>query len=64
MSTSLCSLPSSASRQRAVAFVLRLTQGTRLEPQAHEQHLLQQFVEGTLTLEELTRLLEAPLTAS
>jgi hypothetical protein len=40
-------------RQQVVHFVLTLTQGTRLEPRAPERQLLDEFVRGALTLEQV-----------
>ncbi|KAA9327714.1 hypothetical protein F0P96_17210 [Hymenobacter busanensis] len=51
-------LSSPVQRQQAVAFVLRLAQGTRLEPLVPEQQLLAEFVAGELTLDELEVQLE------
>lgn len=40
-------------RRRALAAVLTLTEDTRLAPSAYERELLDRFVRGELTLEQL-----------
>jgi hypothetical protein len=45
-------------RERAVAWALTITQNTPLAPKQHEQQLLNQFVAGELTLDEVISLLE------
>ena len=45
-------------RERAVAWALTLTRNTRLAPKQHEQQLLNQFVAGELSLDEVITLLE------
>ena len=40
-------------RQRVVTAMLRVTRGTRLEPQAGERLLRGRFVRGQLTLEQV-----------
>lgn len=40
-------------RRRALVLVLTLTEGTRLEPLAYERELLDRFVWGELTLDEV-----------
>jgi len=52
-------LDTESGRQRLVTVALNLTRGTALAPEAYEQMLLDQFVRGVLTLDEvLTRLNE------
>ncbi|GAB3244304.1 hypothetical protein GCM10027346_41860 [Hymenobacter seoulensis] len=46
-------------RQRLVTVALRLAEGTRLMPQPYERMLLDQFVRGNLTLDQVTAYLEA-----
>ena len=45
-------------RERAVAWALTITQNTRLAPEPHEQQLLNQFVVGDLSLDEVITLLD------
>lgn len=45
-------------RQRLLTAVLNLVHGTRLEPQAYERMLLDQFVRGELTIEQVQAQLE------
>ena len=47
------------SRRRLVAAALNLTQGTPLAPNQYEQMLLDQFIRGTLTLDQVLTLLES-----
>ena len=58
-------LPPSASlldtehgRQRLVTVALRVAEGTRLMPKQYERMLLDQFVRGNLTLDEVVARLE------
>jgi Sensors of blue-light using FAD len=53
------SLQTEAQRRKAVALVVALTANTHLEPQRYERQLLDQFEQGTLTLDEMTELLDA-----
>ena len=46
-------------RRRLVQTALLLTQGTPLAAGAYEQQLLEQFVMGQLSIEEVVALLEA-----
>ncbi|SMB81467.1 hypothetical protein SAMN00120144_4300 [Hymenobacter roseosalivarius DSM 11622] len=46
-------------RQRLVTAALRMAQGGHLMPKAYERMLLDQFVRGTLTLDEVIACLEA-----
>ncbi|WP_157780922.1 antitoxin VbhA family protein [Hymenobacter sedentarius] len=50
--------PAEQSRQRAVAFALALTRDTRLAPQPYEQMLLDQFVRGEMTIDQVLSSLE------
>jgi hypothetical protein len=45
-------------RERAVAWALNITQNTPLAPKYHEQQLLDKFVLGELSLDELISSLE------
>jgi hypothetical protein len=47
-------------RRRLVQATLQFTQGTTLAAGAYECQLLEQFVTGQLTIEEVVALLEAP----
>jgi hypothetical protein len=47
-------------RQRLVTMALNLTADTSLAPGEQERHLLQEFTRGTLTIDEVLALLEAP----
>ena len=40
-------------RERAVAWALTITQNTHLAPKHHEQQLLEKFVLGELSLDEV-----------
>lgn len=44
-------------RRKAVAWVLTLTENTRLAPHTYEQHLLDRYAHGELTLDDIPRLL-------
>lgn len=46
-------------RQRMVTVALNIACGTYLMPKAYERRLLDQFVRGNLTLDEVTARLEA-----
>jgi hypothetical protein len=46
------------SRQRIVAAALSMTRGTHLEPSSYEQMLLEQFVQGKLTIGQVLEQLE------
>jgi len=46
-------------RQRLVTVALNITQGTALAPEAYERMLLDQFVRGVLTLDEVLARLDA-----
>jgi hypothetical protein len=46
-------------RRRLVKMAVLLTQGTPLAAGAYEQHLLEQFVVGQLSIEEVVALLDA-----
>lgn len=46
-------------RQRLVTAALNLTQGTTLAPKAYKRMLLDHFVRGTLTLDEVLARLDA-----
>jgi hypothetical protein len=46
-------LQTEAGRQRALAFALALTEGTRWAPSCYERELLDRFVWGELTLDEV-----------
>ncbi len=52
-------LATEQSRQRLVKAVIAFTEGTALFPQAYEQQLLDQFVRGRLTIDEVVYYLEA-----
>ncbi len=41
-------------RQKLVAFARLLVQGTPLEPMAYEQQLLQQFIDGEVSIDEMS----------
>ena len=45
-------------RQRLVTAALRIAEGTRLMPKQYERMLLDQFVRGNLTLDEVVARLE------
>jgi len=49
----LSALSTPHARRRAVEVALRLVAGTPLAPNAYEQELLDQFVQGDLTLDQL-----------
>lgn len=53
------SLETPDQRRKAVALVVALTANTHLAPQRYERQLLVQFEAGTLTLDEMTALLDA-----
>ncbi|HET9505013.1 MAG TPA: hypothetical protein VFO93_15835 [Hymenobacter sp.] len=46
-------------RRRVVQAALRLTEGTPMAASTYEQQLLEQFVCGQLTIEEVIRLVDA-----
>jgi hypothetical protein len=46
-------------RRRVLAFAQPLTHGTQLTPTPAEQHLLEQFVRGDLSLDQLLTALES-----
>ena len=46
-------------RRRLVQAALRLTEGTAMAASPYEQQLLEQFVLGQLTIEEVVALVEA-----
>ena len=46
------------SRERAVAWALTITRNTPLAPKHYEQELLEQFVEGQLSIDEIITHLE------
>jgi hypothetical protein len=46
-------------RQKAVAWVLTLTENTRLAPHPYEQHLLNRFAQGEITLDDIPPLFAA-----
>jgi hypothetical protein len=46
-------------RQQLVTAALDFVTGTTLFPSQHEQHLLAQFVQGSLTIEQVIEQLEA-----
>jgi hypothetical protein len=46
-------------RQRALTAALNITRGTVLAPMEYEQQLLNQFVSGELTIDDVLALLEA-----
>lgn len=46
-------LPSEAQRRRAINWALALTTDTPLEPEYYERHLLEQYAQGALTLDEV-----------
>ena len=52
-------LSTEAVRQQAVRFALRLTEGTLLAPANYERMLLEQFVRGDLTIDQVLARLEA-----
>ncbi|AMR25453.1 hypothetical protein A0257_22435 (plasmid) [Hymenobacter psoromatis] len=55
-----CSWPNTEhGRKRLVTVALNITQGTRLMPKPYEQMLLDQFVRGNLTLDEVLAHLDA-----
>lgn len=54
-------LDSTSSRQRAVAFALALAENTSLQPAEWEHTLLQLFIAGELSLDELEARLESAL---
>lgn len=41
-------------RQKLVSFARLLVQGTPLEPMAYEQQLLQQFIDGEVSIDEMS----------
>ena len=47
-------------RQRAVTFALALTRNTSLAPQPYEQMLLDQFVRGEMTIDQVLTCLDNP----
>ena len=47
-------------RQLAVRFALRLTENSPLAPKQYERLLLEQFVHGELSLDQVIAQLEAP----
>ena len=51
-------LSSEPARRRAVDLVLNLAENTPLAPQAYERLLLEQFIRGELTIEEVIVQLE------
>jgi hypothetical protein len=46
-------------RQRWVSLTLSITKGTSLAPDPYEWELLQEFIEGSLLLDEVLDLIEA-----
>ncbi len=50
-------LPSEAQRRRAIDWAISLTTDTPLEPEHYERHLLEQYAQGALTLDEVLTLL-------
>ena len=58
MPESAALLTTTAGRQRLVTTVLNLTRDTALAPTPSEVHLLEQFVRGNLTLDQVLACLE------
>lgn len=50
-------------RRQLVQMALRLTEGTTMTASPYERQLLEQFVVGQLTIEEVVTLVEATLPA-
>ena len=59
MQQSSSALTTEQGRRRLVAAALNLTQNTPLQPREYERMLLDQFVRGTLTLDQVISLLDA-----
>lgn len=51
----------SSNRRKAVDFALNMVKDTQLEPGVYERMLLEQFVQGEITLEEVELLLHREL---
>ncbi len=47
-------------RSRAVTWALEITENTSLAPSPYERHLLDEYVRGTLSIDEVIELLEDP----
>jgi hypothetical protein len=52
-------LESEEGRRRLVASILTLTENTRLAPDTYEQELLEQFVRGEMTIDDVLSRLDA-----
>jgi hypothetical protein len=59
MANSSSLLNTEQGRRRAVRFALTITRDTPLAPRLHEQRLLDQFVRGELSIDEVLANLEA-----
>lgn len=57
---SIPSLQNVEERKRAVGWVLRFVENTTLDPSSYERDLLDCFVEGSLSLDEVLDRLEQP----
>jgi hypothetical protein len=51
-------LDTEVGRQRLVTTALKLTENTAIAPKLYERSLLEKFVAGTLTIDEVIALLE------